>query len=95
MGTKDFPPNGRCPCGSRLPSARCHRLGPEEEAELEAATIKALLESGVDPAMVYAYERTHLIITREFRVHYLLEAASVLVVWVVAIAVDRELHPSN
>ena len=66
MGTKDFPPTGRCPCGSRLLSADCHRLGPAQEAELAAATIDAMRASGIDPAFVYAYERTHLIITSDW-----------------------------
>ena len=92
MGTKDFPPNGRCPCGSRLRSEDCHRLGPDEEAALEASTVDAMRTSGVDPAVVYAYERTHLIITSDFRAKNLLDAAADLDEWDDAIMEYRQLH---
>ena len=51
--------------------------------------------SGVDPAMVYAYERTHLIITSDFREKHMLDAAADLDEWDDAIAEYRELHPTN
>jgi len=52
-----------------------HRLGPAEEAALEATTVQAMRASGVNPAMVYAYERTHLIITSEVRQAHAVTAA--------------------
>ena len=90
MGTKDFPPNGRCPCGSRLPSAQCHQLGPAQEAELEEATIRAMHVASVDPAIIYAYKRTHLIVTSEFRQAHVLDAAAELDEWDDAIMEYRE-----
>ena len=95
MGSKEFPPNGRCPCGSRLRSEDCHRLEPAEEAELEATTLQALRDSGVDPAMVYAYERTHLIITSDVRETYALAAAADLDEWDDAVAEYCELHQTS
>ena len=95
MAAKEFPSNGRCPCGSRLRSENCHRLGPAEEAAFEATTIQAMRASGVDPAMVYAYERTHLIVTSDLREKNMLEAAADLDEWDDAIAEYRELHRAN
>ena len=91
MGSKEFPPNGRCPCGSGLRSDDCHRLGPAEEAALEATTVKALRASGADPAVVYAYERTHLLIVGDARD----PNAAELDEWEDAVAEYRELHPAN
>jgi hypothetical protein len=71
-----------------LPSEDCHRLGPAEEAALEATTVQAMQASGVDPAMIYAYERTHLIITSDFREKNMLDAAADLDEW-------DERHPTN
>ena len=93
MGAKEFPSNGRCPCGSRLRSENCHRLGPAEEAALEATTVQAMRASGIDPAMVYAYERTHLIITSDFRHTHAVDAAAELDEWEDAIAEHRQRHP--
>jgi hypothetical protein len=78
-----------------LRSEDCHRFAPAEEAALEAITLQAMRASGVDPAMVYAYERTHLIITSDFREKHMLDAAADLDEWDDAIAEYRELHPTN
>ena len=78
-----------------MPSEDCHRLGMAEEAALEATTVQAMRASGVDPAMVYAYERTHLIITSDLREGYMIEAAADLDEWDDALAEYRELHPTN
>jgi hypothetical protein len=70
-------------------------LRPEDEAALEATTAEAMRASGIDPAMVYAYEHTHLIITADFRIANLLSAAAELDEWDDAISEYRESHPTN
>ena len=77
-----------------MPSGDCHRLGPADEAALEATTVQAMRASGVEPAMVYAYERTHLIITGD-RASNAPGAAADLDEWDDAVAEYRELNPTN
>jgi uncharacterized protein YchJ len=85
---KQFPPTTRCPCGSRQEFEDCCE-------PLHAATAESLRASGIDPALVYAYERTHLIITAEFREKNVLAAAADLDEWDDAIAEYRDSHPAN
>jgi hypothetical protein len=61
---------------------------------LHAATAESMRASGLDPALVYAYERTRLIVTDEHREAGVLSAAD-LDEWDDAVAEFRELHPSN
>jgi hypothetical protein len=42
-------------------------LSDVEVAKVRAATVEAMRAAGVRPALVYAYERTGLIVTRENR----------------------------
>ena len=74
-----------------MKSVDWHRLGPAEEAALEATTVQAMRASGVDPAMVYAYERTHLIVAGDARDTNPAELDE----WEDAIAEYRERHPTN
>ncbi len=92
---KQFPPTTRCPCGSREEFEDCCEPKGVNGDALHAATAEALRATGIDPAMVYAYERTHLIITAEFRQKNLLAAAADLDEWDDAIAEYRETHPAN
>lgn len=94
MGAKDFLPTTRCPCGSRLDFAEC--CGPRgvDAAELQANVAASMRAAGVAPAMVYAYERTHLMITEQHRAKPLAFAAD-LDEWDDAVAEYRENHPAN
>jgi hypothetical protein len=62
-------------------------LGDEEVAKVRAATIEAMRTAGIRPALIYAYERTGLIVTRENR--HLMSAAD-LDEWEDAIAEFEE-----
>ncbi|MBA3462068.1 MAG: hypothetical protein H0T46_19060 [Deltaproteobacteria bacterium] len=42
-------------------------LGDDEVARVRAATVEAMRAAGIRPALIYAYERTGLIVTRENR----------------------------
>jgi hypothetical protein len=64
-------------------------LSDEEIAKVRAATVEAMRAAGVPPALVYAYERTGLIVTRENRS---LMSAADLDEWDDAIAEYRELQ---
>lgn len=94
MGAREFPPITRCPCGSRLDFTEC--CGPRgiDAAELKASVAESMRAAGVDPAMVYAYERTHLMITEHHRATPLAYAAD-LDEWDDAVAEYRENHPTN
>lgn len=94
MGAKDFPPTRRCPCGSGLDFAEC--CGPRgvNAAELEASVADSMRAAGVDPAIVYAYQRTHLMIAEKHR-EKPLEFAAELDEWDDAVAEYRENHPTN
>lgn len=51
-----------------------HRLLSDDEvAKVRAATIEAMRVTGIRPTLIYAYERTGLIVTRENR--HLMSAA--------------------
>lgn len=63
-------------------------------AELEASVADSMRASGVDPASVYAYQRTHLIITEDHLAKPLSFAAD-LDEWDDAVAEYRETHPTN
>ncbi|HEY4179444.1 MAG TPA: SEC-C domain-containing protein [Kofleriaceae bacterium] len=100
MGTKvfpptEFPPTERCPCGSRDKFEYCCEPKGVDDSALHDATVASLRAKGADPAFVYAYERTHLIITAAFREKNLLEAAADLDEWDDAVAEYRELHTAN
>lgn len=94
MGANEFPPTTRCPCGSRLEFTQC--CGPRgvDAAELEANVAESMRETGIDPAIVYAYQRTHLMMTAEHREKPLAFAAE-LDEWDDALAEYLEKHPSN
>lgn len=42
-------------------------LSDDEVAKVRAATVDAMRAAGIGPALIYAYERTGLIVTRENR----------------------------
>src|SRR4051812_15568956 len=67
-------------------------LSDEEVAKLKAATVETMRAAGIAPALVYAYERTGLIVTRENRT---LMSAADLDEWEDAIAEYREAHPDT
>lgn len=64
-----------------------------DAAELEANVAASMREAGIDPALVYAYQRTHLIVTPEHREKPLAFAAE-LDEWDDAVAEYREQHPT-
>ena len=94
MGSKEFPPTVRCPCSSDRAFVAC--CGPKgvDGPALHAHTTEALRASGVDPAFVYAYERTHLVVTPHHRTAGVLSAAD-LDEWDDAVSEYREAHPAN
>ena len=65
-------------------------LSDDEVATLRVATVEAMRAAGIRPALVYAYERTGLIVTRENR-HLI--PASDLDEWEDAIAEYDENNP--
>jgi len=67
-------------------------LSDDEVAKVRAATVEALRAAGVRPALIYAYERTGLIVTRENR--HLMSAAD-LDEWDDAIAEYEERNGSG
>lgn len=146
MGTKPFPRNERCPCGSGDKYKRCcftksfhyyvdeatgevYRSVPlksEDKAELDKAfasqrekffakfgremgpddpvffdldedalrknTVEAMRAAGIKPALIYAHERTGLIVTTENRQFM---SAADLDEWEDAVAEYYELHPDD
>ena len=64
-------------------------LSDDEVAKVRAATVEAMRAAGVRPELIYAYERTGLIVTRENRK---LMSAADLDEWEDAIAEYRERH---
>jgi hypothetical protein len=38
-------------------------MGPEGQAEVEAGLVAAMTEAGIDPAYIYAYSKTGMIVT--------------------------------
>jgi hypothetical protein len=64
-------------------------LSDDEVAKVRAATVEAMRAVGVQPALIYAYERTGLIVTRESRK---LMSAADLDEWEDAIAEYMETH---
>ena len=67
-------------------------LSDDEVAKVRAATIDAMRAAGIRPALIYAYERTGLIVTKENR--SLLSAAD-LDEWEDAIAEYHERYSEN
>jgi hypothetical protein len=65
-------------------------LSDDEVAKVRAATIEAMRAASIHPALVYAYERTGLIVTKANRS---LMSAADLDEWEDAIAEYQELHP--
>jgi uncharacterized protein YchJ len=94
MGSKEFPPTDRCPCGSGKEFVTCCKPKGVDGAALHASTIEAMRVSGIDPSLVYAYERTHLLVSPDRRTAGALSAAD-LDEWDDAVAEYRELHPGN
>jgi uncharacterized protein YchJ len=92
MGSPEFPPTDRCPCGSGKTFIECCQPKGVDNAALHASTVEAMRESGVDDALIYAYERTHLIVSTHHR--ETLSAAD-LDEWDDAVAEYRETHPSD
>ena len=68
------------------------RLGDDELAKVRASTIEAMVAAGIGPAVIYAYARTGLIVTRENRA---MMSAADLDEWEDAIAEFNEQHPSE
>jgi len=64
-------------------------LSDDEVAKVRAATVEAMRAAGIRPALVYAYKRTGLIVTRENRP---LISAADLDEWEDAIAEYEETH---
>jgi len=64
-------------------------LSDDEVAKLRASTAEAMRAAGIRPALVYAYERTGLIVTRENRK---LMSAADIDEWEDAIAEYGEQH---
>jgi len=89
MGKKELSPNVRCPCGSGKTFPECCGAKGLNEAELRANTIGAMKAAGIAPAVIYAYERTGLIVTTENRA---LVSAADLDEWDDAIAEHEELR---
>jgi uncharacterized protein YchJ len=94
MGAKVFPPTTRCLCGSGKHFAVCCASQGVDPTQLEANVAASMREAGVAPALVYAYQRTHLIVTLEHRKKPLAFAAE-LDEWNDAVAEYREHHPVN
>jgi hypothetical protein len=92
MGTQELPPNVRCPCGSGRSFADCCGAKGLNEAELRVNTIAAMKAAGIAPSIIYAYERTGLIVTGENRK---LMSAADLDEWEDALAEYDEEHPSD
>ena len=65
-------------------------LSDDEVAKVRAATIEAMRAAGIRPALIYAYERTGLIVTKENRS---LMSAADLDEWEDAIAEYDETRP--
>lgn len=90
MGRKVFPANDEIDSAllRELMSKGDERLLSDDEiAKVRASTVEAMRAAGVPPALVYAYERTGLIVTRDNR--SLLSAAD-LDEWEDAIAEFKE-----
>jgi len=64
-------------------------LTDEEVAKVRASTVEAMRAAGIRPALMYAYERTGLIVTKENRS---LMSAADLDEWEDAIAEYDETH---
>ena len=64
-------------------------LSGDDVAKIRASTIDAMRAAGIRPALIYAYERTGLIVTRENRA---LMSAADLDEWEDAIAEYEEQH---
>jgi len=90
MGAKLFPANDEIDSAllRELMSKGDERLLSDEDvAKVRSATVESMRAAGIRPALVYAYERTGLIVTRENR--HLMSAAD-LDEWEDAIAEFEE-----
>ena len=76
MGRKLSPANDEIdpalPCGL-LSRGDEHLLSDDEVAKIRASTIAAMQAAGIRPAVIYAYERTGLIVVKQNR--HLISAA--------------------
>src|SRR4051812_32111235 len=70
MGRKISPANDEIDPGllrELLPKGDERLLSDDEVAKVRAATVEAMRAAGIRPALIYAYERTGLLVTRENR----------------------------
>ncbi len=91
MGSKGFPPTDRCPCSSGRTFAVCCEPKGVDATALRSDNVDAMHANGFDPALVYAYERTHLIVSPAHRTAGVLSPAD-LEEWDDAIAEYHELN---
>ena len=95
MGSKGFPPSDRCPCGSGTKFVDCCEPKAVDGDAMHASTVAAMRESGIDPAFIYAYERTHLIVTSHDRRTVGSLSTADLDEWDDAVAEYRENQPND
>ena len=92
MGEKRFPSNERCPCGrTGKPFAECCLAEGVNLDRLREDTVTALKAAGAAPEIVYAYERTGMLVVGGLRAVW---SAADLDEWDDAIAEYREQHAS-
>lgn len=90
MGEKIFPPSERCPCGrTGKPFAECCLAEGVNVEKLRENTIAALLAASAQPEIVYAYERTGMLVVAGLRAVW---SAADLDEWDDAVAEYREQH---
>jgi hypothetical protein len=93
MGEKIFPPSERCPCGrTGKPFAECCLAEGVNVEKLRENVIAALREAGAPPEIVYAYERTGMLVMSGLRAVW---SAADLDEWDDAIAEYREALPGS
>lgn len=90
MGEKVFPPSKRCPCGrTGKPFAECCLAEGVNVEMLRESTITSLRNIGAPPEVVYAYERTGIVVFGGLRAVW---SAADLDEWDDAIAEYLEKH---
>jgi hypothetical protein len=68
MGEKIFPPSERCPCGrTGKPFAECCLAEGVNVEKLRQNVMTALRHAGAAPEIVYAYERTGILVVDGLR----------------------------
>jgi hypothetical protein len=93
MERKDFPATDRCPCGrTGEPFAECCLAEGVNLESLRENTMKAMRDAGVAPELVYAYERTGMIVVQGLRSIW---SAADLDEWDDAVSEYSEQHPNG